>query len=63
MALYSPLMTWLGQTGPIDRDRANSIIGSYTLAFFDKHLKGQPATLLDGPSEQYPEVLFETRRP
>ncbi len=62
-ALYSPLMSWLGLTGPIDGDRANSIIGSYTLAFFDKHLKGQPATMLDGPSEQYPEVHFETRRP
>src|SRR6266508_917250 len=62
-ALYSPLFSWLGLTGPIDGDRANSIIGSYTLAFFDKHLKGQPAALLDGPAEEYPEVLFETRRP
>ncbi len=62
-ALYSPLLPWLGLTGPIDGDRTNSIIGSYTLAFFDKHLKGQPAALLDGPSQQYPEVHFETRRP
>jgi hypothetical protein len=61
-ALYSRLFSWLGLTGPIDGDRANSIIGSYTLAFFDKHLKGQPAPLLDGPSNQYPEVHFETRR-
>ncbi len=62
-ALYSPLLPWLGLTGPIDGDRANSILGAYTLAFFDKHLKGQLAPLLDGPSEQYPEVHFETRRP
>jgi predicted dienelactone hydrolase len=61
--LYSPLMARLGITGPIDGERANSIIGSYTVAFFDKHLKGQPATLLDGPAEEFPEVLFETRRP
>ena len=25
--------------------------------------KGRPAALLDGPAEQYPEVLCETRRP
>jgi predicted dienelactone hydrolase len=62
-AFYSPLMTWLGITGPIDGDRANSVIGSYTLAFFDHELKGQPAALLDGPAEDFPEVLFETRRP
>jgi hypothetical protein len=61
--LYSPLMSWLGITGPIDAHRSTDIIDSYTLAFFDRHLKGRPAPLLDGPAEQYPEVLFETRRP
>jgi hypothetical protein len=33
------------------------------LAFFDRHLKGQSATRFDGPTKQYPAVLFETRRP
>jgi hypothetical protein len=33
------------------------------LAFFDRHLKSQPATRFDGPTKQYPEVHFETRRP
>ncbi len=61
-ALYSPLMPRLGLTGPIDGDRASRIIDSYTLAFFDRHLKGQPGALLDGPSSQYPEVLFASRR-
>jgi hypothetical protein len=36
-------------------------INAYSLAFFDRHLNGQPAPLLDGPSAKYPEVLFETR--
>ncbi|MCJ8014635.1 hypothetical protein MUG84_23395 [Paenibacillus sp. KQZ6P-2] len=58
---FSPLMSWAGLTGPIDGDRANNIIDSYTLAFFDKYLKSQPAKLLDGPSKQYPEVHFEKR--
>ncbi len=61
--LFGPLASWLGITGPIAGDQANSIIGSYTLAFFDKYLKGLPAALLSGPSEQYPEVMVETRRP
>ncbi len=60
---WSPLMPWLGATGPIDAQRAHNIVNAYSLAFFDWHLKGLPAILLDGPAEQYPEVLFETRRP
>ena len=61
-ALLSPLTSWAGVTGPINRQRARDIVSAYSLAFFDRHLKGRPAALLDGPAEQYPEVLFETRR-
>jgi predicted dienelactone hydrolase len=61
--LWSPLFSWIGAIGPIDAQRAFHIINAYSLAFFDQHLKGQPAALLDGPAEQYPEVIFETRRP
>jgi len=60
---WSPLFSRLGVTGPIDGQRTHSIINAYSLAFFDRRLKGGPAALLDGPAEQYPEVLFETRRP
>lgn len=58
---WSPLFSWVGAVGPIDKQRAFDIINAYSLAFFDRHLKGKPATLLDGPSEQFSEVLFETR--
>src|SRR5215217_8268289 len=61
--LLTPLAPRLGLAGPIDVQRANSIINAYSLAFFDRHLKSQPATRFDGPREQYPEVHFETRRP
>ncbi len=61
--LLSPLATRLGLSGPIGGQRAHRIINAYSLAFFDRHLKGQPAALLDGPARQYPEVLLETRRP
>ncbi len=60
---WSTLFSLLGVTGPIDRQRAHSIVNAYSAAFFDRHLLGQPGVLLNGPTEQYPEVLLETRRP
>jgi predicted dienelactone hydrolase len=59
--LWSPLASMIGLTGPIDGRRAHEIINAYSLAFFDRHLKGHRAVLLDGPAAQYLEVLFETR--
>jgi len=55
---WSPLLRLLGLAGPIDAQRAHSIINAYSLAFFDQHLKGRPAALLDGLVEHYPEVRF-----
>jgi predicted dienelactone hydrolase len=60
---WFPLASQLGLSGPIDGQRAHRIINAYSLAFFDRHLKGLPVALLNGPAEQFPEVLFETRRP
>jgi predicted dienelactone hydrolase len=60
---YSPLTSLLGMTGPINAQRAFNIINAYSLAFFDQHLKGKPEKLLAGPTEQYPEVDFETHMP
>ena len=60
--LLSPLTSLVGLTGPIDGERAHAILRSYSLAFFDRHVKGDPAPLLDGPSPEYPEVRFESRR-
>ena len=60
--LWSPLTSWLGLTGPIDGQRAHNIINAYSVAFFDRHLKGRPAVLLDGPAGSYPEVTLENHR-
>jgi predicted dienelactone hydrolase len=49
--------------GPIGSQRAHEIINVYSLAFFDKHLKGEPQALLDGPAAHDPEVIFEKRGP
>ena len=61
--LLSPMFPLIGFSGPIGSQRAHAIINGYSLAFFDKHLKGKPEVLLDGPAKQYPEVLFEKHRP
>ena len=59
--LWSPLAAWLGITGPMDGARAHQIINTYSLAFFNKHLKNLSNSQLDAPSTQFSEVLFEKR--
>lgn len=59
----SPIFPTIGFSGPIGIQRAHDIINSYSLAFFDQHLKNRSEALLDGPAKQYPEVIFETRHP
>lgn len=61
--LLSPLASRLGLSGSIDPHRAHAITNAYSLAFFDRHLKGRPAAPLDGPAEDFPEARLETRRP
>ncbi len=63
IARWTPLSPLLGLSGPIDERRAHGIVNAYSLAFFDRHLVGRPAPLLEGTAKQYPEVLFESRRP
>ena len=63
IASWTPLAPWLGLAGPIDEQRARGIINACSLAFFDRHLLGRSAPLLDAASKKYPEVLFESRRP
>jgi hypothetical protein len=60
--MMSPIATSLGISGPMGIERAHEIVNAYSLAFFDRHLKTQPAALFDDLVEQYPEVLLETRQ-
>jgi hypothetical protein len=46
--------------GHVDARRAHEITSIYIVAFFDKHVKGEDVPLLDGSSDDYPEVEFET---
>ena len=60
---WSPLLPWLGITGPIDAQRAHTIINAYSLAFFNRHLLDRPGALLNNPASPYPEVIFNARQP
>lgn len=57
---YTPLAPLLDPplVGPMNAQRGFEIINAYSVAFFDQHVKGRPAALLDGPSNRYPEVSF-----
>ncbi|GAB3802462.1 lipase [Micromonospora zhanjiangensis] len=46
--------------GAIPADRQLLITREYLAAFLDRHLRGRPAPLLDGPAAAYPEVVFHT---
>jgi hypothetical protein len=61
--LWGGLLSSFGEAATIDGERMTRIQNVYTLAFFDKHLKGLAAPLLDGPSPDYPEVVFTSRHP
>ena len=59
---WSPITSQLGLTGPINGQRGFDIVNAYSIAFFDRYLKSQLSPLLDGPSEQHPEVAIEIHR-
>jgi hypothetical protein len=56
------LVAWPGLTGPIGADRAHRIINTFSIAFFDRELRHEPAPVLDGPHPEFPDVLVESRR-
>ena len=56
--IWSPILTSVGLLGSIDGYRMLGILTKYVLAFFDQELRGITSTLLDGPSADYPEIMF-----
>jgi fermentation-respiration switch protein FrsA (DUF1100 family) len=47
--------------GIIEGPRAVEIINAYSVAFFDRYLKGEEQPLLAGPAGEYTEVTIESR--
>jgi len=58
--LYGWLIREVNDKPAIQTDRMIHIQNAYSLAFFDKYLKGLEATSLDGPSPEFPEVVFRS---
>jgi dienelactone hydrolase len=57
--LISPLLGFTSLVSELDPRRAHRIINDYSLAFFNKYLKGQSSDLLANASNNYPEVVFQ----
>lgn len=49
---------FLELTGEINAHRSAFIVNQYVLDFFNKHLRSEGGTLIQGPSNTYPEVKF-----
>ncbi len=58
---WSPILSQVGMTGPIDGQRGFDIVNAYSVAFFDKELRGKPSPLLEG--QTFPEAHIDIRRP
>ena len=59
---WSPAFSLINMTGPINGRRGFDIINAYSVAFFNKELKGQVSSLLNGPSKLYPEANLKMLR-
>jgi predicted dienelactone hydrolase len=57
----SPLFAARTPPGELDPRRAHAIINAYTLAFFDRYLRGRASDLLKGPSTRYVEATFKKK--
>ena len=60
--LFGSLIQSTNEELTIEAERMISIQNIYILAFFDKHLKGLDAPLLDGPAAEFPEVEFSSNQ-
>ncbi|MHA2425751.1 MAG: alpha/beta hydrolase family protein, partial [Candidatus Thorarchaeota archaeon] len=58
VVIWSSLLKSFGLLGSIDGNHMLDLMRDYVLAFFNQELLGVDSTLLDGPSSDYPEVIF-----
>jgi dienelactone hydrolase len=60
--LFAPLVPEIlpeAAVGTLSGERVVEVMSAYGVSFFDRHLKGEDAPLLDGESADFPEVEFE----
>jgi len=52
---------WGDDAPEVSGERAIAIHREFIQSFFDRHLRGLPAPLLDGATGDFPEVTLRTR--
>ena len=60
-SLVGLVLRAMGAVGRIEPHRALIITNDYVTAFFNKYLKNEDNPLLSASSNQYPEVVFQSR--
>lgn len=60
LQFITPFLHQFQLIGTIKPARSAALVNAYTLDFFNKYLKGEGGTLLEGPSSEYSEVKFAT---
>jgi predicted dienelactone hydrolase len=61
LGLFGFLFRMANGRADIEGNRMIYIQNVFTSAFFDRYLKGLPAPLLDDPTADFPELIFESR--
>jgi predicted dienelactone hydrolase len=59
MPAFSPLAAYLGLKGPLDGDQVLKVINTYTLAYFDRYFREESAPILEQPSPDFPEMIYQ----
>jgi hypothetical protein len=59
--VWSPLVRMLGLTGPVDPHVGFAETNAYSIAFFDRYLKGRPSPLLNPAVLESSDVTVEAR--
>lgn len=56
-----PIARQIGLTGPVEPSHVQAILKAYVVAFFDRHLRGRPAPLLERSRPPWADVRFRTQ--
>lgn len=61
LPLWFPYGKYLGITGGLKTGEAHQIINSFSVAFFDKELKGKNSEFIKNPTEKFSNVIFQNK--
>jgi len=61
LPLWFPYGKYLGITGGLKTEEAHQIINTFSIAFFDKELKGKNSEFLKRPNGKFLNVIFQSK--